>query len=190
MVAVHLKNVRKAFGPVEVLKGIDLTIEDGEFAVFVGPSGCGKSTLLRMICGLDEVSAGTVSIGGEIVNDVPPAKRGIAMVFQSYALYPHMTVAQNMGYALRLAGTDSAEIRSRVQTAAAVLRLSRVSASRLASANWVRTSFWYSSWRCAMRWRISLTWNFKRPRLPVSSAMAPLICACMRSTSKKRLRGT
>jgi multiple sugar transport system ATP-binding protein len=126
MVAVHLKNVRKAFGPVEVLKGIDLTIEDGEFAVFVGPSGCGKSTLLRMICGLDEVSAGTVSIGGELVNDVPPAKRGIAMVFQSYALYPHMTVAQNMGYALRLAGTDSAEIRSRVQTAAAVLRLDQL----------------------------------------------------------------
>ena len=126
MVAVHLTNVRKSFGPVEVLKGIDLSIEDGEFAVFVGPSGCGKSTLLRMICGLDEVTSGTVAIGGEIVNDVPPAKRGIAMVFQSYALYPHMTVAQNMGYALRLAGTDRAEIETRVRTAAAVLRLDQL----------------------------------------------------------------
>jgi ABC-type sugar transport system ATPase subunit len=126
MVSVVLTDVRKSFGAVEVLKGIDLTVEDGEFAVFVGPSGCGKSTLLRMICGLDEVSSGTVAIGGETVNDVPPAQRGIAMVFQSYALYPHMTVAENMGYALRLAGVDKAEIRSRVETAAAVLRLDKL----------------------------------------------------------------
>jgi ABC-type sugar transport system ATPase subunit len=96
---------------------------NGEFVVFVGPSGCGKSTLLRLICGLDDVTDGTIAIDGEIVNDVPPARRGIAMVFQSYALYPHMSVAQNMGYSLRLAGTPKAEIARRVNAAAEILRL-------------------------------------------------------------------
>jgi ABC-type sugar transport system ATPase subunit len=123
MAAITLSGVRKSFGTTDVLHGIDLQIRDGEFAVFVGPSGCGKSTLLRLICGLDEVSAGTIAIDGEIVNDVPPAKRGLAMVFQSYALYPHMSVAGNMGYALRLAGTPRDEIDRRVKAAAAVLRL-------------------------------------------------------------------
>ena len=123
MSSVLLQDVRKSFDGSEILHGIDLAVADGEFVVFVGPSGCGKSTLLRLICGLDEVSAGRIAIDGEIVNDVPPAKRGVAMVFQSYALYPHMTVAQNMGYALRLAGTDRAEIARRVGEAAAVLRL-------------------------------------------------------------------
>ncbi|HEY4200726.1 MAG TPA: sn-glycerol-3-phosphate ABC transporter ATP-binding protein UgpC [Devosiaceae bacterium] len=123
MAKLELSNIRKSFGTTEVLKGIDLTVEDGEFAAFVGPSGCGKSTLLRLICGLDEITAGQMAIDGEIVNDVPPAKRGIAMVFQSYALYPHMTVEANMGYALRLAGTPKAEIRERVQKAAKVLRI-------------------------------------------------------------------
>ena len=123
MAKLELKNVRKSFGSVEVLKGIDLDVEDGKFVAFVGPSGCGKSTLLRLICGLDEITAGQMAIDGEIVNDVPPSKRGIAMVFQSYALYPHMTVAGNMGYALRLAGTPKAEIAERVQAAAKVLRL-------------------------------------------------------------------
>jgi multiple sugar transport system ATP-binding protein len=118
-----LHGVRKTFERTEVLHGIDLAVEDGEFAVFVGPSGCGKSTLLRLVCGLDEVTAGTIAIGDEVVNDVPPAKRGIAMVFQSYALYPHMSVAQNMGYALRLANTPREEIARRVAQAAEVLRL-------------------------------------------------------------------
>src|SRR5688572_8943832 len=122
MTDVLLKSVTKSFGPVDVLHGIDLAIADGEFVVFVGPSGCGKSTLLRLICGLDAVTSGIIAIDGEIVNDVPPAKRGIAMVFQSYALYPHMTVAQNMGYSLRLAGTDRREIEQRVGDAAATLR--------------------------------------------------------------------
>jgi multiple sugar transport system ATP-binding protein len=98
-------------------------VRDGEFVVFVGPSGCGKSTLLRLICGLDDVTSGSIAINGETVNDVPPAKRGIAMVFQSYALYPHMSVAANMGYALRLAGRPASEIERRVKAAAAVLRL-------------------------------------------------------------------
>ena len=123
MVAVSLSNVSKSFGATEVLKAINLDVEDGEFVVFVGPSGCGKSTLLRIICGLEEVTGGTVAMAGEVVNDVSPADRGIAMVFQNYALYPHMTVAENMGYALRLSGVDQADIRSRVQAAAQVLRL-------------------------------------------------------------------
>ncbi len=123
MAALTLAAVRKSFGATDVLHGIDLSIRDGEFTVFVGPSGCGKSTLLRLICGLDEVSGGTIAIDGEVVNDVPPAKRGLAMVFQSYALYPHMTVAGNMGYALRLAGTPRDEIDRRVKAAASVLRL-------------------------------------------------------------------
>ena len=123
MASLTLRNVQKSFGATAILHGIDLDVRDGEFTVFVGPSGCGKSTLLRLICGLDEVSGGTIAIDDEVVNTVPPAKRGIAMVFQSYALYPHMSVADNMGYALRLAGTDKAEIAERVRAAADVLRL-------------------------------------------------------------------
>ena len=123
MARLQLSGIKKSFGPAKVLHGIDLDIGDGEFTVFVGPSGCGKSTLLRLICGLDEIDEGTLAIDGEIVNDVPPAKRGIAMVFQSYALYPHMSVAQNMGYALRLADTPRAEIDKRVGAAAEILRL-------------------------------------------------------------------
>ena len=123
MAKLELSGIRKTFGATEVLRGIDLTVEDGEFVAFVGPSGCGKSTLLRLICGLDEITAGQMAIDGQIVNDVPPAKRGIAMVFQSYALYPHMTVADNMGYALRLAGAPKEEIKARVDTAAKVLRI-------------------------------------------------------------------
>ena len=123
MARLQLSGIKKSFGPAKVLHGIDLDIGDGEFTVFVGPSGCGKSTLLRLICGLDEIDEGMLAIDGEIVNDVPPAKRGIAMVFQSYALYPHMSVAQNMGYALRLADTPRAEIDKRVGAAAEILRL-------------------------------------------------------------------
>jgi ABC-type sugar transport system ATPase subunit len=123
MATLQLSGVSKSFGTTPVLHDIDLDIGEGEFVVFVGPSGCGKSTLLRLICGLDTIDSGTLTIDGEIVNDVPPAKRGIAMVFQSYALYPHMSVAANMGYALRLAGTPKAEIERRVEAAANVLRL-------------------------------------------------------------------
>jgi ABC-type sugar transport system ATPase subunit len=126
MARIELDAVRKSFGDTKVLHDIHLSIRDGEFVVFVGPSGCGKSTLLRLICGLDDLTSGSLAIDGEIVNDVPPAKRGIAMVFQSYALYPHMTVAENMGYALRLAGTPRAEIDRRVTAAATVLRLDQL----------------------------------------------------------------
>ncbi len=104
MAELKLKDVAKTYGgSVEVLKNIDLEIGKGELVVFVGPSGCGKSTLLRMIAGLEEISGGTLEIDGQVVNDVPPAQRGIAMVFQSYALYPHMTVRDNMAFALKLA---------------------------------------------------------------------------------------
>ena len=123
MANLKIAGLCKSYGQVEVLKNIDLDIKDGEFVVFVGPSGCGKSTLLRMICGLDEVSAGTLAIGDRIVNDVPSSKRGIAMVFQSYALYPHMSVASNMGYALRLAGESRDEIDRRVRAAAEILKI-------------------------------------------------------------------
>src|ERR1700755_1552481 len=103
MATVRLTGATKAFGPVEVLRGIDLDIADGEFVVFVGPSGCGKSTLLRTIAGLEEISEGERRSGGVRVNHLPPAQRGVAMVFQSYALYPHMSVFENMAFGLRLA---------------------------------------------------------------------------------------
>jgi multiple sugar transport system ATP-binding protein len=126
MAGVRLTGVSKRFGPVEVLKDIDLEIADGEFVVFVGPSGCGKSTLLRTIAGLEEATAGQIEIGGRLVNDLSPADRGVAMVFQSYALYPHMTVRENMAFALTLAKADKAEIDQRVKAAAEVLGLTEV----------------------------------------------------------------
>jgi lactose/L-arabinose transport system ATP-binding protein len=120
---IELKSVRKSFGKLDIIHGIDLSIEPGQFCVFVGPSGCGKSTLLRMIAGLEEISGGEIHIDGRIVNKVDPGDREIAMVFQSYALYPHMTVAQNMSFGLRMAGTPKAEVARRVDEAAAILQL-------------------------------------------------------------------
>ncbi|MDB5679265.1 ABC transporter ATP-binding protein [Sphingomonas bacterium] len=121
MATVRLNQAVKNFGPVEVLKGIDLDIDDGEFVVFVGPSGCGKSTLLRSIAGLEALSAGSIEIDGRRVDKVPPSDRGIAMVFQSYALYPHMSVRENMGFALKLAGRSKADVAEAVATAAKTL---------------------------------------------------------------------
>ena len=123
MAAVELSGVQKAFGEVQVLRDIDLEVRDGEFMVFVGPSGCGKSTLLRVIAGLEDITGGTLTIGGRVVNDVPPAERGIAMVFQSYALYPHMDLYENMAFGLRLAKLPKAEIDSAVQRAAKILHI-------------------------------------------------------------------
>jgi len=123
---VQLTKLKKSFGNVDVIHGVDLTIEAGEFAVFVGPSGCGKSTLLRLVAGLEEASGGTVSIGGEDVTDVEPADRGVAMVFQSYALYPHMTVAENMGFGLKMTGSDPKFVREHVQRAAEILHLEQL----------------------------------------------------------------
>lgn len=123
MAGLVLDKVSKAYGPVKVIHGVDLDIAQGEFIVFVGPSGCGKSTLLRMVAGLEDITGGTLTIDGRVVNDVPPSKRGIAMVFQSYALYPHMTVYDNMAFALRLAHVDKSEIDKRVRAAADILQL-------------------------------------------------------------------
>ncbi|WP_027487551.1 ABC transporter ATP-binding protein [Allorhizobium undicola] len=123
MADVSLTDIRKSYGAVDVIKGVDLSIRSGEFVVFVGPSGCGKSTLLRMIAGLEDITAGSLKIGGTEMNDVDPSRRGIAMVFQSYALYPHMTVRENMGFALRFAGMEKPEIDRRVNAASASLKL-------------------------------------------------------------------
>jgi len=123
MGAITLKSVEKWYGDVQVIKGVDLEINDGEFVIFVGPSGCGKSTLLRMIAGLEETSRGQVMIDGRDATAEPPSKRGLAMVFQSYALYPHMSVAENMGFSLKTAGAPKAEIESKVAEAARALRL-------------------------------------------------------------------
>ena len=121
---IVLNNVTKSFGETQVIPPLDLTIEDGEFAVFVGPSGCGKSTLLRMIAGLEELTSGQIEIDGEDVTQVPPSKRGLAMVFQSYALYPHMTVRKNIAFPLRMEGMDQSEIDKKVEAAAKSLNLS------------------------------------------------------------------
>ena len=125
MADVNLTKVEKAYGPVKILHGIDLDIESGEFIVFVGPSGCGKSTLLRSIAGLEEITGGTLKIDNEVVNDVPPSKRGIAMVFQSYALYPHMTVYDNMAFSMQIAKESKADIDKRVRQAAEILQLTK-----------------------------------------------------------------
>jgi multiple sugar transport system ATP-binding protein len=123
MADVSLSGVRKSFGPVEILHGIDLDVKDGEFVVFVGPSGCGKSTLLRLIAGLEKATTGELKIGGRVVNNLPPAERKIAMVFQSYALYPHMTVYRNMAFGLKFTSAGKAEVDSRVRKAADILQL-------------------------------------------------------------------
>ena len=123
MSGVILKNIKKSYGAVQVIKGVDLDITEGEFVVFVGPSGCGKSTLLRLIAGLEEITSGEMFIDGQLVNDTPPSKRGIAMVFQSYALYPHMTVYDNMAFGMRIAKESKEEIDRRVRAAADILQL-------------------------------------------------------------------
>ena len=120
---VRLRGIKKQYGKVEVIHGVDLDIEPGEFVVFVGPSGCGKTTLLRMIAGLEEISAGDLNISGERVNDLAPSQRGVAMVFQSYALYPHKTVYNNMAFGLKIAKTPKAEIERRVNEAAEILQI-------------------------------------------------------------------
>lgn len=124
MAAISMRGLRKSYGDgPEIVKGLDLDIDDGEFMVFVGPSGCGKSTLLRMIAGLEDISAGQLMIGDKVANDLDPADRGVAMVFQSYALYPHMTVRDNMGFALKMAGRPKAEIRAAVNKVAEILQI-------------------------------------------------------------------
>jgi multiple sugar transport system ATP-binding protein len=126
MASVAIRDVRKAFGATAVIHGVDISIRDGEFVVLVGPSGCGKSTLLRMIAGLENITGGEIRIGERIVNNVPPKERDVAMVFQNYALYPHMTVAANMAFSMKLRGAPKSEIDERVNRAAAILGLSQL----------------------------------------------------------------
>ena len=126
MAEVSFKGVRKSYGPVTVIESLDLDVRDQEFMVLVGPSGCGKSTALRMIAGLEEIDGGTIEIGGRVVNDVPPKDRDIAMVFQSYALYPHMTVRENLEFGLKIRKTPRPEMDRRVQEAAAILGISEL----------------------------------------------------------------
>src|ERR671936_2206039 len=123
MSSVQIRDVRKSFGNFEVLHGVSIPIEDGEFVVLVGPSGCGKSTLLRMLAGLENITSGTISIGDRVVNHLHPKDRDIAMVFQNYALYPHMTVADNMGFSLKLRGANASDIKKGVARAAEILAL-------------------------------------------------------------------
>ena len=123
MAQVELKGVSKSFGKIEVIRNVDLEINKGEFVVFVGPSGCGKSTLLRLISGLESLTTGDIVIADNVVSDLPPSKRGIAMVFQSYALYPHMTVFHNMAFSLDLQGVAKKEIKERVEAAAKILQM-------------------------------------------------------------------
>ncbi|OOO15904.1 ABC transporter ATP-binding protein [Agrobacterium pusense] len=126
MAELSLKNVVKRYGALEVIHGANLEVKDGEFVVFVGPSGCGKSTLLRMIAGLEDISGGDIVIGGKTVSDADPADRGIAMVFQSYALYPHMTVAENLSFGLRMNGNPKADTEKRVNRAAEILQINEL----------------------------------------------------------------
>ncbi len=123
MATVELRQIRKSYDSSEIIKGVDLTIRDRELTVFVGPSGCGKSTLLRLIAGLEEITSGDLLIDGSRVNDIPPARRGLALVFQSYALYPHMSVAENMSFSLKLAGVPRPEREQKVMAAARILNL-------------------------------------------------------------------
>ena len=131
MASVHLQAISKRYGDAApVVNAIDLDIADGEFIVFVGPSGCGKSTLLRMIAGLEDISGGVLRIGERVANDVPPAQRGLAMVFQSYALYPHMTVFDNMAFALKLAGVKGTALKEAVERAAGILQIGHLLARK------------------------------------------------------------
>jgi multiple sugar transport system ATP-binding protein len=123
MADVKLQDIRKSYGAVDVIKGVDIDIKDGEFCVFVGPSGCGKSTLLRMVAGLEDISGGTLSIGGRVVNDITPKERGVGMVFQSYAIFPHMTVRENIAFGLTIAGASKADKDAKVQDAARILQM-------------------------------------------------------------------
>ena len=130
MSGVQLQNVVKRFGDAQVIHGVDLQIEDGEFCVFVGPSGCGKSTLLRMVAGLEETSSGQIRIGARDVTQADPSERGVAMVFQTYALYPHMTVAENMGFGLKMTGHPKADVDKKVAEAARILKLEELLARK------------------------------------------------------------
>jgi sn-glycerol 3-phosphate transport system ATP-binding protein len=157
MATVELDDVKKRFGTTQVLHGITTSIEDGEFIVIVGPSGCGKSTLLRMVAGLESVSSGEIRIDGKRVNEVEPMDRDIAMVFQNYALYPHMSVRQNMGYGLKIAGLSKDKIESKVQEAATAASARRVSGPTSQTAfRWSAPAGCHGAGHCARTFGVSV----------------------------------
>lgn len=150
MSKITLDKVRKSYGGnVDVIKGVSLEIKDGEFLVLVGPSGCGKSTLLRMIAGLEKVTGGTISIGDRVVNDIEPAQRDIAMVFQNYALYPHMSVRENLAYGLKNRKTPKEEIERRIQKAANALEIEQFLDRKPRQLGWSATACRHGTCDCA-----------------------------------------
>ena len=179
MASVTLQDVRKVYaGGVEAVKGVSLVMPDGSFTVLLGPSGCGKSTLLRMIAGLETVTHGTVSIAGKVVNEVEPAARDIAMVFQNYALYPHMSVYNNMAYGLRNRGMSEAEIKTRVGEAAQILEIGSFRAASASAWRWGARS-------CAIR-RCSCSTSRCRTSMPNCVCKCAWSCqSCMRSSAPR-----
>lgn len=174
MASVQLQNVTKAWGEVVVSKDINLDIHEGEFVVFVGPSGCGKSTLLRMIAGLETITSGDLFIGEKRMNDTPPAERGVGMVFQSYALYPHLSVAENMSFGLKLAGAKKEVINQQVNQVAEVLQLAHLLDRKpKAALRWSAVSVW----RLAVRWWPSQAYFCSMNRSPTS--MLHCVCKCV-----------
>ncbi len=188
MSQISIKGVKKVYQKTEVIHGVDVEIEAGEFVVILGPSGCGKSTLLRMIAGLEDISAGEISIGGRVVNQLEPRERGCAMVFQNYALYPHMTVRQNIGYALKVAKIPKPEREARVMAVAAVgiarcrSSIAGRASSRAASAS---ASPWPAPW-CASP-RCSCSTSRSRTSTPsCASPCAPKCAACTAISASPR----
>jgi ABC-type sugar transport system ATPase subunit len=164
MASVNIQNVQKRFGAVRVIHGIDIDIQDGEFVALVGPSGCGKSTLLRMIAGLEELSDGEIRIGTREVSNLPARDRDIAMVFQNYALYPHMTVKDNMGFALKLKKAGAEETKAKVDRAASILGLGSLLERYPRQLSGVSVSPWAARW-CGIR-RFSCSMNHYRTSMP------------------------
>ena len=171
MASVQLRNVTKAWGDVVVSKDINLDIHEGEFVVFVGPSGCGKSTLLRMIAGLETITSGDLFIGDTRMNEIPPAERGVGMVFQSYALYPHLSVAENMSFGLKLAGAKKDLINQRVTQVAEVLQLAHLLERK------PKALSGGSAWRLVVRWWQSQAFSCWMSRFPTS--MPPCASRCV-----------
>ena len=183
--SIQLRQLKKAYGDVKVIHGVDLDIEPGDFTVFVGPSGCGKSTLLRMIAGLEPITGGDLVIDGQRMNEVPAAKRGIAMVFQSYALYPHMSVYQNLAFGLETAKMPKAEIDSRVQRAAAILKIEPLLKRKPSSFRVVSVSALLLAAPLCANQRSS----FSTSRCPISTPNCALRCAS-KSPSSTMILGT
>lgn len=172
MADLKIRNLQKGFDGQAIIKGIDLDVRDREFVVFVGPSGCGKSTLLRLIAGLEEASGGSIALDGTDITDTPPAKRDLAMVFQTYALYPHMTVRRNLSFALDLAGVDKREVAAKVDAAARILELQALLERKPRQLSGGQRRRWRSAGRsCATR-RYSSSTN----RCPTSTP--PCACRC------------